>query len=220
TVCERRGLLALILCFLPLGIGASSQLWSALAPEWHTSDDQVATVTGLLGGAVSAAGCLVGGFICDRRNRQASYVWFGIFVALSGIAMALLPRTPAMFTLCTLLFSFTTGLSWTGYTAFVLEAIGKGAAATKFSACASLANAPIAYMNSFNGFTQTQWGTKAMLLIEAAMGALGAVLFIVSTKWLLARGTSGEPVQTTLPRENLEPQPELSAAEVRIDPNE
>lgn len=181
----RRGMLALILCFLPLGTGASSSLWSALAPQWSASPDLVALVTGVVGGLVSAAGCIAGGFICDRRDRQTSYVWFGILVAIAGVALAALPRTPAMFTVCTLLFSFMTGLSWAGYSAFVLEAIGKGAAATKYSAFSSLANAPIAYMALFNGYIHSKMGTSGMLYMEAAAGVLGAVIFIIVVRILL-----------------------------------
>lgn len=190
TVCQRRGLLALILCFLPLGVGASSGLWAALAPEWNASPDLVALVTGVVGGLVSAAGCIAGGFISDRRDRQTSYVWFGILVALAGVALAVLPRTPAIFTVCTLVFSFVTGLSWAGYSAFVLEAIGKGAAATKYSAFASLANAPIAYMTVFNGAIQTRMGTGGMLYMEAAVGALAAGVFIFTARRLLPHRTA------------------------------
>jgi MFS family permease len=187
---QRRGLLALILCCLPVGVGASSNLWSVLGHEWDASPDRIAMVAGVAGGLVSAAGSIAGGFVCDRFPRQTSYLWFGIFVAQAGVALALLPRTPLMFTLCTLLFSFTTGLSWAAYSAFVLEAIGKGAAATKFSAFASLANAPLAYMAVFNGITWTKWGTTAMLLIEAGVGVLAAVLFVLAAKWFFPRAGS------------------------------
>ena len=187
TIRLRRGMLALILCFLPLGIGASSSSWSALAPQWNASPDLVAIVTGVVGGFVAIAGCIAGGFICDRRDRQTSYVWFGILVAISGVALAALPRTPVMFTVCTLIFSFTQGLSWAAYSAFVLEAIGKGAAATKFSVFSSLANAPIAYMAVFNGYIHSKLGTSGMLYMEAAMGVLGAVVFIIAVKLLLPR---------------------------------
>ncbi len=185
TVGQRRGKLALILCVLPLGVGASSGLWSAVAPEWNASPDLVALVTGVVGGLVSMAGCIAGGFICDRCHRQTSYVWFGILVAVAGVALAALPRTPAVFTVCILAFSFAGGLSWAGYSAFVLEAIGKGAASTKYSAFASLANAPIAYMALFNGAMQKRWGTGGMLYIEAAVGVIAALVFILAAKRLL-----------------------------------
>src|SRR5262249_16685979 len=153
TVKERRGLLAFLLCLVPLGIGASSSVWSRIAPEWGASDDTVALVTGVLGGIISTVGCIAGGFLTDRWNRQGCYVGFGLFVSAAGAAMAVLPRNVEMFVLTTLLLSFITGMSWAAYSAFVLEAIGKGAAATKFSAFASLANFPIWYMGEVNGWS-------------------------------------------------------------------
>jgi predicted MFS family arabinose efflux permease len=216
---RRSGLLALILCFLPVGVGASSGLWAPLAPEWGASPNLVALVTGVVGGLVSAAGCVAGGFICDRYPRQGCYLWFGVCVALAGVAFALLPRTPVMFTACTLVFSFATGLSWAGYTAFVLEAIGKGAAATKFSAFASFANIPIAYMGAFNGMVQTKWNTTVMLCVEAAMGVAGAVLFVIVARWLLpSRDKWQSAPETALPA----PEPAMEvytppATEIRPD---
>src|SRR5262249_13214466 len=47
---SRPGYLALLICFLPLGTGAASNLWSAVADDWHASADTVALVTGVLNG--------------------------------------------------------------------------------------------------------------------------------------------------------------------------
>ena len=55
------------------------------------------------------------------------------------------PRTENTFIVFTLLYAFITGLTYAGFTAFVMEALGLGAAATKFSLFASLSNMPIAY---------------------------------------------------------------------------
>src|SRR5207249_9923681 len=54
----RMGFLALVLCFLPLGSGAATGLWSAVAGDWHATADTVALVTGLASGLISAAGCI------------------------------------------------------------------------------------------------------------------------------------------------------------------
>ncbi len=193
TIRVRRGLLALLLCFVPLGIGASSGLWSAIAPEWGVSEDQVALVAGVLGGVVCAAGSIAAGFLCDHWHRQRAYVFFGIMVAAAGAALAVLPRTPVLFTVVTLAFSFCTGLSWAGYSAFVLEAIGRGAAATKYSAYASLANAPIWYMSHVNAWTHKAWGTTGMLYFEAGMGVLGAAVFLTAARLLLRGQRDSQP---------------------------
>jgi MFS family permease len=171
------GFLALFLCFLPVGSGAASNLWSAVAGDWRASADTVALVTGVLGGILSAAGCLIGGWICDRMDRKLAYVLYGVLQAASAIGMALAPRTEPMFIFWTCLYAVITGLTFAGFTAFVLEAMGTGAAATKYNVFASLSNAPIYYMTVLDGWAYTRWGPRGMLNIEAALGLLGMVLF-------------------------------------------
>lgn len=174
---QRLGFLALALCFMPIGSGAASGLWSAVAGDWSASADTVALVTGVLAGIVSAAGCIAGGFVCDRMHRQKAYVLFGVLQALCAVGMALAPRTEAMFVVFTTAYAFIMGLTYAGFSAFVLEAMGKGAAATKYNVFASLSNMPIAYMTRFDGWSHTRWGSGGMLFGEAVAGAIGLVLF-------------------------------------------
>ena len=55
-------------------------------------------------------------------------------------------RTEANYVIYTLLYAVITGLTYAGFSAFVLEAMGTGAAATKYNVFASLSNTPIWYM--------------------------------------------------------------------------
>src|SRR5216117_3521427 len=75
---SRRGFLALLICFLPIGTGAATNLWAAIAADWSASANTVALVTGALGGIASAAGCLAGGYLCDRMDRKTAYWVFGL----------------------------------------------------------------------------------------------------------------------------------------------
>jgi hypothetical protein len=59
----------------------------------------------------------------------------------------------------------------------VLEAIGKGAAATKYNLLASISNMPIAYMTIVDGWGQEKWGSGGMLYTEAACALAGVALF-------------------------------------------
>ncbi len=77
-----------------------------------------------------------------------------------------------------MIYAFITGLTYAGFSAFVLEAMGLGAAATKFSLFASLSNMPIAYMTSIDDWAYERWGAAGMLFTEAAIGAAGLVLFL------------------------------------------
>jgi MFS transporter, PAT family, beta-lactamase induction signal transducer AmpG len=173
----RAGFLALLICFLPIGTGAVSNLWSAVADDWHASADTVALVTGVLNGVVSALGCIAGGYGSDRMDRKASYALYGLVMAVCTAAMAFAPRTEAMYAVFTLVYAFIQGLTYAAFTAVVLEAIGVSAAATKFSLYASLSNMPIAYMTLVDGWAHTQWGAAGMLLAETLIGIVGILVF-------------------------------------------
>ena len=184
---SQSGLLVVILCFLPMGTGAASNLWAAVASDWNASADTVALVTGVMGGLISAAGCLIGGWICDRMNRKTAYWLFGLIGAFTASGMAFSPKTELMYIIWTSLYAITVGLSYAGFTAVVLEAMGKGAAATKYNIFAALSNTPIYYMIYINGQAYTLWGPKGMLNTEAVF-AFGAVLvFIVLQVFILKR---------------------------------
>jgi MFS family permease len=174
---QRGGVLAMILCFLPLGSGAAP--FAAMAGEWHATDNTVALVTGVLGGVISMVGCFFGGWLCDRMNRKAAYVWFGIFQAVAGVAMGWMARTESMFIVWTLVYTFGSGLAYAAFSAFVLEAIGKGAAATKYNALASLSNTPIYYMTILDGWSHDKWNSTKMFYVESGLAVVSALLFLV-----------------------------------------
>jgi len=182
----RHAFVALFLCFLPIGSGAASGLWSAVASEWKASADLVALVTGLAGGIAMGLGSLAGGWYCDRTDRKRAYVTFGLIQAVSAIGMGLAPRNPATYVIFTQLYGFSTGLAYAGFTAFVLEAMGQGAAATKYNIYASLSNFPIMYMTTLDGKAHTSWGSSGMLYHESAWCVGGMVLFVAVAS-LLAR---------------------------------
>jgi MFS transporter, PAT family, beta-lactamase induction signal transducer AmpG len=184
---SRRGFLALLICFLPIGSGAVSGLWASVADDWHATADTVALVTGVLGGIVSAAGCLVGGYLSDRMNRKTAYALYGLLQAVCAIAMAVAPRSEPMYIVFTTIYSFISGLTYAGFSAVVLEAIGFGAAATKYNLFASLSNMPIAYMTLVAGWAHTRWGAGGMLYTEAAICSLAILLFI-AVATTMARG--------------------------------
>ena len=188
----RAGILALLICFLPIGTGAASNLWSAVADDWSASAGTVALVTGVLSGIVSALGCLVGGYGSDLMDRKTSYALYGLLMAMCAVAMAFAPRTEAMYVVFTLVYAFIQGLTYAGFTAVVLEAIGLGAAATKYNLYASLSNMPIAYMTLIDGWAHTRFGGAGMLEAEAAIGVVGIVVFIAVAR-MLPRRAAPEP---------------------------
>jgi MFS family permease len=174
---SRTGYLAILILFIPVGTGAAQSLWSAVAGDWHASADTVALVTGVLSGIVAMIACIVGGYVCDLMDRKAAYALFGIVLAVCAVAMGLAPRTPSMFVIFTLLYAFVLGICYSAFSAVTLEAIGRGAAATKYNLLASLSNFPIQYMTVVDGWAQTKYGSGGMLYVEAAIGIAAVGFF-------------------------------------------
>jgi predicted MFS family arabinose efflux permease len=138
------------------------------------------------------AGCLIGGYLCDRMDRKRAYVLYGALQAACAVAMALSPRTETMYILFTMIYALITGLTYAGFSAVVLEAIGLGAAATKYNVFASLSNMPIAYMTVVAGWAQMRWGVGGMLFVEALCAAAGLLVFVAAAA-LLARRRAALP---------------------------
>lgn len=183
---SRNGLLAMILCFLPVGAAAAVGLFAAIAGRWNTSADAVALYTGVLGGVVAAVGCLAGGWLSDQMDRKRAYAVAGAFLAVMAVAMAVGPHNQAGYAVSTLAYQFGSGLAYGAFTGFVLEAIGRGAVATKYNALASLSNIPISYMTVIDGQVSERWNPDVMLFVDAASEVIGVVVFL-TIAWLLLR---------------------------------
>ncbi len=179
TAKSRAGFLALLICFLPIGCGAASGLWAAVAGDWHAGADTVALVNGVLGGVTSAIASVIGGYLCDRMDRKFAYALFGVFLAAVALVMAAAARTETMFIVFTLAYAFVQGLNYASFSAVVLEAIGRGAAATKYNLYASLSNMPIAYMTIVDGWGYGRWHANGLLAADA-LTALVAVGFFAA----------------------------------------
>ncbi|MEI9996990.1 MAG: MFS transporter [Rhizomicrobium sp.] len=177
TARSRAGYLALLICFLPIGSGAATNLWGAVASDWHADANTVALANGVLGGFISMAGCLIGGYLCDRMERRFAYALFGIALAVVTLAMAAAARSATMFVVFTLAYNFVQGFNYASFSAVVLEAIGRGAAATKYNLYASLSNIPIAYIGLADGWAHDHWGSMGFLLTDALSGLVAVGVF-------------------------------------------
>jgi MFS transporter, PAT family, beta-lactamase induction signal transducer AmpG len=172
-------LLVMLLVFLPIGTGAASNLWSAIALDWNTDADTIALVTGILSGFVSAVGCIIGGYVIDRWGNWAGYLGSGVLCAVITFVMAILPLQPYVFVVGVLAYTFGIGMINAAYTSVILYAIGKRNVATKFSLISSIGNLPVVYMTALNGWTHDQHNSKYMLSLEAAIGVLFVIIFTI-----------------------------------------
>jgi MFS family permease len=172
-----RGYLALLVLFLPIGSAAASGFFSVIPDDWRTSATTVELASGTLSGIISLLGCLAGGYLSDLINRKLAYVAYGLLLGLCALAMALAPHDQTNYILFVLLYSFLSGLCYAGFSAVTLEAIGGGAAATKYNVFACLANMPTAYLTVIEGWARTHRGVNAFLYVDFAAPILGALIY-------------------------------------------
>jgi MFS family permease len=173
------GALVVALVLMPFGVSGVTHLWSGLATEWRVSANAIALVTGALSAVAGALGCLVAGWWADRTDRRIVYLASGGLLAGLGLALAVTPRTPGVFAVGALAHYWVVGMCDAAFSALVLGAVGRRAAATKFMVISSIGNVPAVYMTAFSGWVHDRAGTTVMLEVEAVVAALcvgGAVL--------------------------------------------
>lgn len=187
VLASRGGVFAVVLCFMPIGSGAAANLFAAMANDWHASVGVVSFSNGIGSGLGAIAGCFAGGRLSDAMNRRNAYAAAGVMLAVFTFGMAISPRTPATYTFFVLLYNFGIGLCYATFCAFVLEIIGKGAAATKYNVFASLANVPIYAMGRIDGHVSDHHGRTAMLWVDGGAGIVGAMLVVLAALVLKPR---------------------------------
>jgi len=175
-VTARSSVLPLALCFLPAGAGAASGLFSSIASSWHASENLVSIMNGTLSGVIMIGGCLAAAPLSDAMNRKGAYAMAGAILAAIAAIVAVLPRNEGTYAVLCISYSFAAGLAYGTFTAFVLQAIGGGAAATKYNVFAALSNIPIYYMTRIDGVAFDKWGPANMLRVDAAAGVIGLLL--------------------------------------------
>ncbi|MFO0550937.1 MAG: MFS transporter [Polyangiaceae bacterium] len=173
------GLLSAILCVLPVGTGAAQTTLTQaeVAAYWGAGPTEVEWLQGVLAGLLTAAGCFVGGYVCQRFQPRTAYAGIGIGLALIATGMAVTPATVITYIIWSLLYSFAVGLAYAAFTAVVLHAMGHGSGATKYNVFASASNFPIWWLGLTLGYAAQRFGARAMLLTEAGFGVLGVLVF-------------------------------------------
>jgi len=178
-------LFTIVLVCSPIGAGAMNNLWSAVAPDWKATPNQVALISGVLNGVLSAVGCVIDGWVADRVGRWWAYFGSGILIAMVAIIMAVAPRTPNAFTIGVLAYALTCGMAYAAFSAIVLLAIGgRGAASTKYATLSSLGNLPIVYMTASDGWVHDRFGTAWMLHSEALIAIICIVFGLAVLRWI------------------------------------
>ncbi len=179
TLRSREGWTGMVICLSPVGAGALTNLFSALAKDYAPTDAAaehlVIVVAGLLGGVVNIVGALVGGVLADRMNRRLAYALCGALSGVCAIAMLLAPASPLAFTIGCLAYQLANGLCYAVFYSFVLELVGKRESVTTVTTQLALyigaSNLAATYVTWLDGFGYDR--AKAMAPDWASAGRVG-----------------------------------------------
>ena len=181
TLKERVGILTALLCILPIATGAAqgTLTQATVAAYWGAGATHVELVQGLFSGIITAIGCFIGGWVCNRISAHTAYAIFGLALSVIALLMAISPATITMYVVWNMIYALGVGLSYAAFTSMALIAIGRGAAATGYNIFASLSNFPLWWLGLLLGIVADRRGPRAMLITEAILGAVGVLVFML-----------------------------------------
>ncbi len=195
TMASREGWTGLVICVVPVGAGALTNLFSAMAVDYGASEDLVAAVNGLGGGLLGAVGSLAGGLLADRMNRRLAYALAGGVTALSAAAMLAAPMTAATYAWGTLAYSFCNGVAFAALAALILEMVGHSpAAATKYTLFIAVANVASNYVTALDGLASEfrGWGSRGALAADVVLTAAGIAVLLAMVRYTRRAGVRPE----------------------------
>ena len=174
---SRTGWTGMLLFLSPVGTAALVNYFAGIARDYRATDGMVAFVNGPVNGLVTAAGSLIGGYLCDRFSRRAD-VPFGRRAdrdvrpghdGRAADADDLRRRRQRL--------SVHHGLCYSAFSAAVLETIGKGgaAASTQYALFVSCGNLAIAYVGFIDTRFHEGYGPRGLLAVDAALNVAGII---------------------------------------------
>lgn len=200
-VASRAARLGVLLALLPLGAySLSLSLGSNLAVELGLSDAQIGTLS-LAASALSAAGCIVGGYLSDRFGRRSVLAAAIVMTALPTLALAwqmqsaghvmpvdAAPSAPdarllAGFVAASLVYALVQGCSYGASTALYMDITTPAVAATQFTAYMALSNLATSTTSFWQGHALSRVGYPNTLLLDVLIGMTPLLLL----PWMAAR---------------------------------
>ncbi len=195
AVSARRGWTGLLFCISPVGTVALTNLFSGMGADYHVSSQVVELVNGYGGGFITALGALASGFILDRADRRKLYLLAGVLTAVCCVSMAFAPMNPTTYMIGVSFYLLIAGLAYAAFSAVVYEIVGTAGstASTLYSVFPAAGNQAIAYVLFIDGQASHAFGTRGLLLADAALNFAGVIALTFLLRIVFAEKTLAAP---------------------------
>lgn len=181
-------------CAIPAGSGAMIQLLPGLATDYHVSGYQVGWINGVAGSLLMAVGAIAFPLIPMRVRAPIAYLTVCLINEAALAILWLGPLRPSIYFVGSILFLFTIGACYAGFTAVVLEFLGPSgkSGSARYAIINSLGNVPVAGMVLIDGKGYETWGVRGMPGIDVMVGTAAGVLLL---GYFLTRGRRRMPAE-------------------------
>jgi PAT family beta-lactamase induction signal transducer AmpG len=183
----------IVYMLVPAGTGSAIGLLPGVAAQYHVGGDSVAWMNGLAGGLLLAAGSLSFAtipWLLRRMRVGVSAIALATFInlvnALVLVILWLGHLDPRTYFIGVTLYLFTVGISYSAFTAVILEFMGDAgtSGSTRYSLINSLGNVPTQYMILVDGWGGDHFGVRGLAGTECVVGIVATVALL---SWLLIR---------------------------------
>jgi hypothetical protein len=173
---------SILLLASPLGTGAGIALLPAIASKYGVDSNGVVWINGVAGGIVLALGSLCGVLLPGEWDRRVTYAAGGFASALAAVSLLASKQAP-VYLIGTIFYLCATGFCWARYAALVAEVVGPAgqALSARYSVVGAVGNIPLACMIFADGVGYKHFGTRGLLLTDAA----GNLLVVAVVAWVV-----------------------------------
>lgn len=170
----------LLFVLSPVGSSALISYLPALAQDYHATPASVAIVSGALHAVFTAAGSLLAGYICSRRDAFSVFLSGGLASACVSGTMALLPLVPRVYALCAPAYYFTTGFCYASGLAvlFRLMREARSSTAVLYTFFVGLSNVAVTYVGFIDGRMHRLFGPHGVLASDCLLNLGGMLLSV------------------------------------------
>lgn len=180
TLSGQDGWLGLVLCICPAGTMALNFFLPALAVDYQAPEWMTVSLNGFAGWILTFLGVYLGGVFCLRIDSRILYVVSAVTMSMVGVFWAVMPMSPSVYAIGSIVYDVLQGVSITACSAMVFELISKSntSSSTQYSIFYAFSSIAQMYVLSLDTHVYARHGLRALYTTDAVLNVVGAALLL------------------------------------------